>query len=468
MRRASIGVGAAAAGPGGGRLLAVEKRPNIVFLLTDDQRWDMMGSSGHPIIHTPNMDRMAKDGVRFESAFVTTSICAASRASIFTGTFERTHGYTFGKPPVPARFTDKSYPVVLRSAGYRTGFVGKYGVKMKASGAGKATETLFDFFKPLSPGPYLKKQPDGTTRHLTDIMGDTAVDFLRGSTPGQPFCLSVSFCAPHAEDGDRDKQYHWPESVDHLYRDVTIPEPALSEAAFFASQPEFLRTSMNRIRWKWRFDTPEKYQRSVKGYYRMISGVDVVIGRIREELARLGLAGDTVLIFTGDNGYFLGERGFAGKWVPYEDSLHVPLVVCDPRARAALRGATPAQLVLNVDIAPTMLELAGVPTPRTYQGRSLVPILAGRSGEWRDDFFFEHLLDNPDIPKHEGVRTERWKYARYFEQKPVYEELYDLKTDPQETRNLAKDRRHAEVLDRLRKRCSRLRDQYAAAREDRR
>lgn len=430
-------------------------KPNIIFLLTDDQRWDMMGCAGHPILRTPNMDEMARKGVRFKNAFVTTSICAASRASIFTGVVERTHGYTFNTPPVPAQYTNNSYPVLLRAAGYRTGFVGKYGVNMGA----RAQRKMFDVFQPLHPNPYFKKQQDGTLKHLTEITGEKAIDFLRSCKPDQPFCLSVSFNAPHAEDNDP-RQYIWPKSVDGLYRDVTIPEPKLANPQFFHALPEFIKKSLNRVRWHWRFDTPEKYQRMVKGYYRMISGVDVVIARLMKALRERGMEKNTIIILTGDNGYFLGERGFAGKWAPYEDSLRVPLIICDPRSGKTLRGREPTQMALNIDIAPTILELAGVSIPSVMQGRSLVPVLQGKKPEWREDFFFEHLFDHPQIPKCEGVRNANWKYIRYFEQHPAHEELYDLKRDRLETRNLIAAPQYKEVLSRLRQRCDELRDRY--------
>jgi arylsulfatase A-like enzyme len=163
----------------------------------------------------------------------------------------------------------------------------------------------------------------------------------------------------------------------------------------------------------------------------------------------------------GDNGYFLGERGYAGKWLPLELSIHVPLIVFDPRAEGESRGALPSLPALNIDIAPTLLDLAGVEVPAAMQGTSLVPILEGASpAQWRSDFWVEHLLENAEIPKHEGVRGERYKYARYFEQDPIYEELYDLVADPMETRNLAVDPDYLEILTALRKRTDELQAEY--------
>jgi len=211
---------------------------------------------------------------------------------------------------------------------------------------------------------------------------------------------------------------------------------------------------MSRTRWGWRFDTPDKYQAMVKGYYRMISGVDMVLGRVRDELARLGLDGNTVIVYTSDNGYFLGERGYADKWLMYEPSIRVPLVVYDPRAPRRSRGLVKRDLVLNVDLGPTFMDLAGLPVPPQVQGRSLRPLLGRRTPSWRTEIFCEELWDNPDIPRSECVRTERWKYVQYPAH-PEYVELFDLANDPDEKRNLAEDPGHARVLAELRERCSR-------------
>lgn len=432
------------------------ERPNLLFIVTDDQRFDMLGVV-NPILHTPNMDRLANEGLRFENAFVTTPICAASRASLLTGAYERTHQFTFGTPPLAADFTDQSYPTLLREAGYHTGFIGKFGVRTEEG----ATDTMFDTFLPLWTDPYFKEQEDGSVRHLTDITADESIAFLRSTELTRPFALTVSFNAPHADDAD-ERQYIWPEAMDSLYGAAEIPDPPLSDPAFFDALPEFLReASLNRIRWYWRFDTPEKAREMTRGYYRMISGVDEAIGRILDELESLDMAENTVVFLMGDNGYFLGERGYAGKWLPLDLSIRVPLVVYDPRTEDRLRGSTPSLPVLNVDIAPTLLDLAGIEAPATMQGRSLAPLLAGEGpGDWREDFFVEHLFENPEIPKHEGVRGERFKYARYFEQAPIYEELYDLLEDPMETQNLSNDPGYRDVLEELRRRTDELRDEY--------
>ena len=427
------------------------QRPNIIFLLTDDQRFDALGCAGNPIIHTPNMDRLAKDGVRFTKAFVTTPICAASRASLFTGLYERTHGYTFTKPPLAEEWTDMAYPALLRKAGYQTGFIGKFGIKVQPG----VTDSWFDFFK-VHGHPYFKESA-GRPVHGTDIIFTDAIHFLEGMDRSRPFCLSISTNAPHADDGAR-QQYFWPASCNDLYNDLEIPPPVLSDPAFFDNLPEFFKKSMNRRRWYWRFDNREKYQSMVKGYYRMISGIDMALGRLLKELDRLGVSDNTVIILASDNGYFLGERGFAGKWTMHDCSIRIPLILYDPRQKTRMRGAEIDELVLNIDITPTLLDLAGVVVPDHYEGRSLLPSITGRSIDSRKEVFTEHLWDHPEIPRTEAIRTERWKYIRYFDH-PEYEELYNLDNDPVESINLACETKHADILEAMRSALDRVRPQ---------
>ncbi|MFB3902619.1 MAG: sulfatase [Acidobacteriota bacterium] len=433
-------------------------RPNILFVITDDHRCDMLGVVT-PALHTPTMDRLATEGTRFENAFVTTSICAASRASIITGLVERTHRYSFLTPPLADSYITMSFPTLLREAGYRTGFVGKFGLNVNPG----ARERLYDYLREMYV-PYWKQQADGSLRHLTEIEGEAAIEFLKehaSKAKEKPFCLTVAFGAPHSEDWNP-LQYVPMKEVENLYRDITIPRPPLSDPDFYNHLPDFLRDgTMNRHRWWWRFDNETKRQEMTKNYWRLISGLDLVLGRILDSLRELDLASNTVVILTSDNGYFLGERGYAGKWLPYEPSLRVPLLVFDPRGRFSTPGARPVPFALNIDIAPTILEMASVPVPPQMQGRSLVPLLKGETPpDWRKDIWFEHLTMNPTMRKLEGVRTERYKYVRYFEAVPVLEELYDLQEDPLETVNLVNGPKHRSQLEQLRRRTNELRDQY--------
>jgi len=426
----SVAAGLSLAGCEGGLAgigAAAKKQPNIIFLLTDDQRADTMGCAGNPIIQTPNMDAMAKGGVRFTNAFVTTSICASSRASIFSGQWTSRHGITnFRTHFSPEAFT-QTYPMQLRGAGYRIGFIGKYGV-----GAQKTLPIdQYDYWKGFpGQGRYENKDKDGKYKHLTQIMGEQAIEFLQGCSKDRPFCLSLSFKAPHCQDGDP-RQFIYDRAYKDVYKDTVIPVPEKADPHYFEALPEFLRTSEARRRWEIRFSTPEKFQESVKSYYRLIYGVDVVIGKIRQQLKQLDFDDNTVLVLIGDNGFYLGEYGLAG-----------------------LRGRTVDQVALNVDIAPTILELAGVKPPEQMQGRSLVPLLKGKKPKWRTEFFYEHPFEHKTIAKTVALRTPDYKYARYVDYD--YEELYDLKLDPSESINLAKDEKYKKTLESLRKRCDDL------------
>lgn len=410
-------------------------RPNIIFILTDDQRWDALGYAGNKIIQTPNMDELAKSGLYFQNAFVTTPICAASRASLFTGLYERTHDFTFGKPKLRDGYMYQSYPYLLRKAGYKTGFVGKFGVKVNEG----IEDSLFNTCVKTSY-PYLK-EVDGKEVHLADINGNHAIDFIK-SNKDSPFCLSLSFWSPHAEDHSED-QYFWADYVDSLYVEHTIPIPETADPSFFEALPEFLKTSMNRKRWYWRYDTPEKHQKMVKGYYKMISTVDHVLGRIQGTLKKEGLADNTVIILMGDNGYFLGERGYAGKWTLHEHSIRVPMIINDPRPLASRRGKTFQEMVLNIDVAPTILNLAGIDIPDSYHGESLTAFYEQAPEKWRSSIFLEHRLEgNPLLIKTEGIRDNSYKFIRYDDH-PDHIELYNHQEDPNETQNLAFDEEYA-------------------------
>ena len=448
------------------RGLPVSRRPpNILFLQTDNQRWDALGCSGNTIIQTPNVDRLAAQGTYFPNAFATTPICAASRASILTGLYRRRHGFTFHEPPLRTEFTDISYPRLLRDAGYYTGMIGKLGIdtdgRLALAGNASTLTRMFDVFhhyhQNSSTEGYWIPQQDGTHRHLTEIIGDRVVEFLRGSPGDRPFCLSVSFNAPHARDG-APRHYYPPAAESRLYEDQVIPRPAPSGPAFFAALPRFLQENESRKRWHTRWDTEANFQRTAKGYWRMISGVDRMVGRFIDELHRLGVADDTIILYTSDHGFLIGERGHSDCWLLYDNSMRVPLVVYDPRADVTQRGVRREQMALNIDLAPTMLELAGLPVPAMMQGRSLLPLLGGEPTAWRDDFFCEHLFTTPEviIPRCEGVRSQDWKYIRYIDQEPLYEELYHLASDPDEARNLCSARARAGDLERLRARCDAL------------
>jgi len=432
-------------------------QPNIIFILTDDQRWDALGYAGNDIIHTPEMDKLAKDGVYFKNALVTTPICSASRASIFTGLYERTHKYTFQTSDILDEYMNLSYPALLNKAGYLTGFFGKFGVNFENK------ENLFDIIDDYDRNNnyddyrgYNYKTINGDTVHLTRYTGQQALDFLSGVPKGQPFCLSLSFSAPHAHDPAPDQWFWTPES-DHLYRDMEMPDPLISDDKYFNELPLAVREGFNRLRWGWRFDTPEKYQHSIKGYYRMIHDIDLELGKIRAKLKELDLDKNTIIILMSDNGFYLGERQLAGKWLMHDMSVLVPLIIHDPRVR---RPVDTDIMGLNIDIPATILDIAGVQIPREYHGKSLMPLVNRKGSFNRDTVLIEHLWEFDNIPPSEGLRTNEWKYFRYVNDHSL-EELYYLPNDPLEINNLASESQYHEVLHAMRDQLNTMSDKYA-------
>lgn len=434
-------------------------RPNIIFILTDDQRFDAIGYAGNELIHTPEMDKLAAAGTFFNHAMVTTPICAASRASLLSGLYERTHRFNFQTGNIRDEYMDNAYPTVLRESGYHTGFYGKYGIRYQ----GKAK--MFDEYETYDRNTafsdrrgYFYKTIDGDTVHLTRYTGQQGLDFIEhNAASNKPFCLALNFSAPHAHDS-AEEQYYWQETTAPLLASTTLPAPALGAQKYFDILPQPVRDGFNRLRWTWRYDTPEKYQHSVKGYYRMLSGIDLEIEKLRKQLERKGIADNTVIILMGDNGYFLGERQLAGKWLMYDNSIRVPLIVFDPRNTKHFDSD---QLALNIDVPATILDLAGIEKPASYQGQSLLPVVNGtKSLTDRDTVLVEHLWDFDNIPPSEGVRTKDWKYFRYVDDQRA-EELYQLNDDPQEINNLAQDPDFQPTLLALRNKCDRLIAQYS-------
>ena len=260
-------------------------KPNIIFILTDDQRFDAIGFSGNEFIETPEMDDLAQSGIYFNSAIVTTPICAASRASILTGLHERAHNFNFQTGNIREEYMSQSYPILLRENGYYTGFYGKYGVRYDGLNKQFDEYESYDRNNRFNDRRGYSYKTIGTdTVHLTRYTGQKALDFIdKNATNEAPFCLSLSFSAPHAHDSAVE-QYFWQNTTDDLLKNTTIPSPELKEDKYFQAQPKAVREGFNRFRWTWRYDTPQKYQQSLKGYYRMISGIDLEIKKNQTEI----------------------------------------------------------------------------------------------------------------------------------------------------------------------------------------
>jgi len=466
LKRAGVGAGAAALGtlarttwpaaptvPG-----ASSRRPNFIVFLTDDQPQLGMGCMGNAAIQTPNMDRLASEGMLFTRAFVTTAICCCSRASILTGQHMRRHGIEDFEKPLSAAQWEQTYPAILRKAGYRTAFLGKFAVgspKMASQGLPLPADK-FDLWYGFPQNFSYKQIVDGKPRYLTTVMTEKAVKFLKEQTPDRPFCLIVAFKEPH---GPLD--YLDPEVPD-LYVNATIPPPVNLTQQSFDALPEIVRNGLNGSEpgGRWLKD-PASYQQSMRTIYRYISRSDLAIGQITRALKNQGLDQNTVIIHTSDNGSMEGAHRLVGKWIMYEESICVPLIIRDPRLPATLRGRQCAEMALNIDLAPTILSMAGVPAPAQMQGTNLQPLLRDPKAPWREDWYYEHTYTTQPprrpIPKCEGVRTRQWKYMRYPDTKPLLEQLFDLTSDPHEEKDLAKDPAHAETLAKLRARCDEYR-----------
>jgi arylsulfatase A-like enzyme len=427
------------------------EKPNIVFFFTDDQTISTLGCYGNPVVKTPNIDALASRGTRFQQAFVSHPICWASRTSILTGMTARSYRTPGNGDRVGDEALKVLYSDLLRQNDYRTGYFGKWHVMSSRKFDKKAH---FDEIEVIGRNPFFKKLPDGTLRHETDLIVDKGIDFLNRQPKDKPFALNMWFNACHAEDGDRRPgigHFAWPQSANGLYEDTYIGPPRLADPAIFENLPDFLQTSITRERYFWRWNTPEKYQTNMRAYYRMVTGIDNAIGRFLKALDEAGLADNTIIVYSADNGYHMANRGLSGKWSHFEESIQVPMIIADPRVPRNKQGRVSSLPALNIDLPATFLDWAGLETPGRFDGRSLKPIVDGNEpADWRTDTFHEHFAVRHRIPAYEGIRTATHKYVRYIDHDTEF--LHDLKNDPDELINLATDPKHAKLLEKLRKR----------------
>ncbi len=432
---------------------AAGKPMNILVLLADDWRYDTLGAAGNPVVKTPHLDRLAREGIRFTHGCVSTAICGVSRASLFTGQWMSRHGnpaFQMFKTP-----WSETYPGRLRTNGYFVGHVGKWH-------NGRFPAEHFDFGRSYM-GTHWMTEQDGTKIHVTQKNENDSLEFLRTRPKDKPFCLTVAFFATHAEDSNPLQYLPQPHSL-ALYQEVTIPVPPNATDESFHRLPPFIANEKNegRVRWHWRFDTPEKYQTMMKNYYRLATEVDTTCGRVLEELRKQGVLENTLVLFTGDNGYYHAEHGLADKWYPHQESIRVPLIVRDPRMSQAKHGNTNDELTLNVDLAPTILAAAKLAAPATMQGHDLAPLyLAQSKPAWRSEFFYEHAtIKNINfIPSSEALVRKDWKYF-YWPDFQV-EQLFNVRADPREENDLIADPNQKERLTEMRRRFAELK---AAAR----
>lgn len=444
---------------------AADKRPNIIFLMADDQSTYSMGCYGTPKAKTPNLDQLAQDGIIFDHHYDTTAICMASRANVMTGLYEYRTGCNFEHGPMMQNTWQNSYPMLLRNAGYTTAFAGKFGFEVKdspdAKGKGDLPEGDFDRWgggpgqtayetkKNRSMAKYAKEYP-----HSTLSYGAFGRDFVRDSSKGdKPFCLSISFKAPHQ-----------PVTPDPRFDDVYAGESFTKPANYGRENGEHFSMQSRQGRQYERFVSwhySDKYDEVMAKYYQQIYAIDVAVGMIREALAEAGSAENTVIIYTSDNGFMCGSHGYGSKVLPYEESSRVPLIMFDPRHSNSGKKLRSDALTGNVDFAPTILELAGVDAPAGLDGRSLVRLYEDPKAAVHDSLPLINVW-GPKEMHSLGIVTKDWKYIFWTYAEGDFqptEELYNLEDDPLELKNVAADASQTASL----KQMQELYDRHIAA-----
>jgi len=477
---------------------AAPSRPNIVFILADDQRADELGCAGDAVVKTPNMDRLAREGVLFTHSFVTSASCMPNRTTLLTGQWERRHtvGWNSGSALSRGQWTN-TFPMVLKRQGYATAYLGKnhtpglrywdfdyyYGNRLGHLGFyPKAAHPIFDNAIADTQPEILR---EGAVNFLTanasfvKCAGEQAGIFLRDRPKGKPFFLYVCFNVPHRAGTGSMQQLP---TDDMLYRtayrevmDRIAPPPGYIAAEDLKEPkiPARVYSGKQHPTYDYR-RTPATLREQRVRICETVTGIDRAVGKIMQELQRLGLADKTIWVYSSDNGILHGEHGYGGKCLLYEPSIRVPLIIHDPRLPAGARGRRVKELVLSADVGPTILDLCGLTSPAPMQGRSLVPLLRGEQATWRRDLFCESLILVQEYPVMQGVRSEDWKYVRYWPNRkvpadyrellnlglngepPVYEELFHLAEDIIEQYNLASSPKCQAQLDKLRVRCTEL------------
>jgi len=404
-----------------------QERPNFVFILTDDHRFDAMGCSGDPRLQTPNLDRLAAEGVRFTNAFVTTSLCSPSRASFLTGCYAHSHGVVANEIMDPDRSL-ATFPDLLQQAGYETAFVGKWHMLRRAT-----PRQGFDHWVSFNgQGEYYRNtlNVDGewvlTHNYITDELTEYAQRFIE-KEHDRPFLLIVSHKAVHAPNGPAPRHMNNYADLEFKARDSRWDN--LTNKPIFGGR----RQHMN----------PEE---EIKNYHRCILAVDESIGRIMDVLLEQNILEHTVVIYAGDNGYLHGEHvGLWDKRLAYEPSIRIPLLMRYP---ALVNPGTRCEaLVLNIDLAPTVLQLAGVPRPDFMEGQSWLGVLSGQPG--RNAFLYEYFKELGEVPTIVALRTKEWKYVTYPLNPDLPSELYHLKYDPEELHNRIAESAYENIINQL-------------------
>lgn len=398
-------------------LVGQGERPNFIFVLTDDHRWDHLSAMGHPFLDTPHIDRLAAEGTLFENAFVTTALCSPSRASLLTGQYAHSHGVQNNL--TPWQENSVTFLELLAAAGYRNAFIGKWHMPGRLPNL-RGVEQFITFTVQGGQGRYfdcplvingVETPRPGT--YITEDLTGFALDFIREAQAG-PFCLYLSHKAAH-------HQFLPPPDLDQLYADV--PLDLLPPEQFS------LQTMTDRNLWEGALGPLEVHYRN---YCETLVGVDRQLGRLLAEVERLGLLENTVIVYAGDNGYSWGEHVVNGKRWATEENMRIPFIV---RAPGTLAGQRRSEMVLNIDLAPSLLALADLPLPPSMEGRSWAPLLMGEAASWRDGFLYEYFQDFPyNVPAQQAWRSERYLYVEY--ERGRGPELYDILHDPHTVENI--------------------------------
>ena len=453
-------------------------RPDIVLIVADDHAAHALSAYGSVVNQTPQLDRLATGGMRFDSCFCTNSLCAPSRATILTGTYNHINGVTTLSTEFDAR--QPTFVSAMQAAGYQTALFGKWHL----GHGGSHDPRGFDVWEVLpDQGDYYDPTfllPDGTSHvrpgYVTNVITDLAIDWLRARDPDRPFCLLVHHKAPH-------RSWEYDERHAGLYADHDVPVPQ-TYADDYSHRSTAARVARMRVRDDLRDEDLKKpvptgltadeeahwkYQRYIKDYLRCVASIDDNTGRLLDAFDEDGLTGTTLVAYTSDQGFFLGDHGWYDKRFMYEESLRMPLLVRYPPLVAP--GSSTDEMVLNVDFAQTFLDVAGVTAPSRMQGRSLVPLLAGASpANWRTAVYYRYWEHDDSIHHvwaHYGIRTRRWKLVRYYADglglpgtgaraMPPEWELFDLESDPHELHSLHDDPDHARIFHDLREQLARL------------
>jgi N-acetylglucosamine-6-sulfatase len=408
-------------GPGRARpLSAQENRPNVIFILTDDHRWDALSCMAHPFIRTPNLDRIANEGLLFENTFVTTSLCSPSRASFLTGQYAHSHGVVTNH--TPWNNDNVTFLELLNQAGYDTAFIGKWHMPGEGLPQLRGLNRFISFTKEGGQGVYLNCPlvMDGVEtprpgKYITEDLTDLALEFIRQSRTN-PYCLYLSHKAVHFG-------FRPPDHLNHLYDHVDLKMPPESD-------PWNTLTNNHLF-----VGAPVPMTMLYRNYCETVVSVDEQVGRILNLLEKTNQLDNTIIIYAGDNGHLWGEHKLYDKRLAYEESIRIPFLVRYP-GLIKDPGRRARQMILNIDLAPTLLDLVGRPIPENMQGRSFRPILESTDAPGRKSWLYEHFPVFPiPIPGITGVRTDRYKYLEY--QNNVWPaELFDLERDPREMQNI--------------------------------